>query len=198
MISCNNIQTFNDVDFADYLKFPGYSQSFLKREINGLAPSVEVTNNMKLGSMVDAILTEPHRVDINSPFFDPAKIVALELKKNFGQFIDQFKKQVNYTGMLEYNGFKMPVRGRLDFLLPKISVTDLKYTTSKLKNIPELIKFMGYDNQLWLYCKLSGVKKAYIMAYSEPDKRSQLFSIPVDNPVNNFWANKIEKFGDLI
>jgi hypothetical protein len=65
MILYKNIQSFDDVEFVKYLQMPGYSQSFLKKEINGIAPGVDVTGNMKLGSMVDAILTEPHKVDVD-------------------------------------------------------------------------------------------------------------------------------------
>ena len=83
MIEYKNIQQFQNVAFDKYLSMPGYSQSFLKREVNGVNPGMEVTDNMKLGSMVDAILTEPDKVDISSPFYEPGKSIASEINKSF-------------------------------------------------------------------------------------------------------------------
>lgn len=197
MISYSNRQSFDDIAFAEYLKKPGYSQSFLKREINGVAPGVEVTDNMRLGSMVDQILTEPHKVDMTNDMYIPASEIAKLLKSQYGNYIDYFSKQKNFIADIEYLEHVMTSKGRLDFLLPRIAVTDLKVTASSLKDVPTLVRYMGYDNQLWHYSRLSQVDNAYLMVYSRKDKKANIFKIPVDNPVNEFWAEKILKFGSL-
>lgn len=197
MITYTNIQSFDDIAFGEYLKLPGYSQSYLKAEKNGIAPGVNVTDNMRLGTMVDNILTNPKEVDYDSDLFDAGKSIALEIRKHWGAFIDRFSKQKNYVAEAEYQGFYMPVRGRLDFLLPKLAVIDLKCTNTKLKAIPGLVEFMGYENQLWHYASLSQVKRAYLLIYSRPDKETKLFTVDVSNPVNYFWADKITKFGSV-
>lgn len=196
MIKFQNIVRYDNLPFEQYLKLPGYSNSFLKNEINGVAPGVDVTDNMKLGSMVDAILTEPEKVDMSSPFYEPGKSIALEIRKHFGAFIDKFEKQVSYTGEMVCDNFVMKTKGRLDFLIPKIATIDLKVTTAK--DLPSLIKFMGYDNQLFNYSGLAGTKKAFLMAYIRSQKITRIVQIPVENPVNYFWQEKIIKFGNPI
>lgn len=197
MIVYKDIQEHNDIPFDQYLKMPGLSQSYLKREVNGVAPGVEVSDAMRLGSMVDAILTEPEKVDYKSDLYEAGRSIASEINKSFGSYINAFKKQVNYTAIMSYEGFEMPVKGRLDFLIPKHIVLDLKVTASPLKAVPTLIKYMGYDNQLWNYGGLSQVKKAIIMAYSRKDKKTGLFQVPIDYNPNLFWAEKTTKFGTI-
>lgn len=194
MISYTNIQRHDNIHFQDYLKFEGYSHSFLKHEQNGEKAEIDVTKQMMLGSMVDAILTDsPDKVDMSSELYVPGRNIALEIKNQFGDMIKGFDKQVSYTADVEFKGFKMRTTGRLDFLLPKIAVIDLKVTGAK--DVQSLIRFMGYGNQVWHYCKYAGVKKAYIMIYSIPLKKTEIISIDCSQPVNEFWAGKILKLG---
>lgn len=192
MIEFKNIKRYDELPFDEYLKISAYSNSFMKSEINGIAPGVDVTDNMRLGSMVDSILTEPHKVDVKSEFFEPGKSIALIIKRQFGQFINKFEKQVSYTGDMCFDGFSMPIKGRLDFLVRSLATIDLKITTSK--NIPELINWMGYDNQLFNYSGLAQTPKAFLIFYIRPLKISKIVQIPVGG-VNNFWQEKIIKFG---
>ena len=194
MITYTDIKRYDNVEFGKYLSMPGASQSYLKREINGLLPGMDVTENMRLGSMVDAIITEPHKVNIEDALYEPGKSIASQIKATFGTMIERFEKQISYTGMATYNGWGMVVKGRLDFLLPSLAVIDLKITKTKAKQIPALIEYMGYKHQLYHYCKFAGVTKAYLMIYCQPEKKTFLFNIDVTGH-NEFWAEKIQKFG---
>ncbi len=194
MITYTNIQRHDNIPFTDYLKIGGYSHSFLKYEQNGEKTEIEVTNQMKLGSMVDAILTDAENVDMASEFYVPGRNIARTIKKQFGEMFIHFEKQVSYTAEMEYRGFKMRTTGRLDFGLPHHAVIDLKVT--KAKDVHTLINFMGYKNQVWHYAKMYGVTKAYIMIYSIPIQTTQIVAIDCTEPVNEFWAGKILKLGE--
>lgn len=195
MITVSNIVMMESIPFQEYLQLPGLSHSFLKREVNGITPDLEITDNIRLGSMVDAILTEPGKADMTSHLYEPAKAIAYEIKSKFAAAIKAFRKQVSYTAEMNMDGFIMPVKGRLDFLIPGHAVVDLKIT--KMKDLPALIEHMGYKNQLWSYCQMAQVKVAYLMIYSVPAKKVYLIKIDCSQPGNLFWEEKILKFGKV-
>lgn len=197
MITYSDINKYDNISFEEYLKLGKdyYSHSFLKRERNGIVEPLKITDNIRIGSLVDSIITEPEKADIRSDLYPFAKDISDKIKSEFGSLISYFKKQLSYTGIATYESFNMPVIGRLDFLLEKQAVIDLKVTKSK--NIPELINFMGYKNQLWHYAKLSGVNKAYLLVYSIPNKRTECHFVSVCSDYNEFWADKIINFGKV-
>jgi hypothetical protein len=195
MIEVTNITRYDNVPFEEYLKMPGYSHSFLKREKMGVAEDLTMTDNIRLGSLVDALLTGEDRVDIKSPIYPAAREIALKIREKFESFIHYMQKQVSYTADMSHQGFILPVKGRIDFLLPNIGVVDLKVTQSK--DIRGLIGFMGYKNQLWGYCKMAKVNSAYIMIYSVPLKRTEIIKIDCSFNENSFWREKILAFGKV-
>lgn len=195
MITYSNIQRYDNMDFGDYLNLPGLSHSFLKKEVNGVTAAFDKTPAMELGSLVDGILTSPKSVDFKHELYDAAKNIASKIKSRFGEVIESFEKQSSFTANMEFSGFMMPSKGRLDYLLPKHAIIDLKVTSSK--DIPSLISFMGYDNQLWHYARLAGVRRAYLMVYSKPLKDTSIISCDVTDQNNAFWESKILKFGKV-
>lgn len=195
MIVYKDIVRYDNQGFDDYLKLEGYSHSFLKRNINGVQEAITITENIRIGSLVDKILTEPESADMTDELYPYCKIIAFELKKFFGRSLTVLQSQVSYTATCEYGGFELRVKGRLDFLLEAIAVIDIKVTKSK--QIDQLIEFMGYKNQLWHYCKMANVTKAYLVIYSIPLKQVIIKSVDVSESVNNFWANKIIDFGHV-
>lgn len=195
MITCSNIKRHDNVPFDYYLQMPGYSHSFLKREQNGLSPFFEMTDNIRLGGLVDAIITDPENADMTSHLYNDAKMISSYISNTFSVFLKNSKMQISYTGDLHYEGFTMPVKGRLDMLIEGVSVVDLKLTKSRIKDIDSLTYYMGYANQLWLYSRLSGIRSAYLLFYSTIDKRTHLKNININNDDNLFWKEKILKFG---
>lgn len=193
MLHYTNIQRIDNMPFEDYLNLPGYSHSFLKRERNGVAESLTMTDNIMIGSLVDAILTDPAKADMSHVLYGIARQISAEIKLKFGHIIKHFKKQVSYTGNICFGDFVMPVKGRLDFLLEGIAVVDLKITKSK--DIDGLIEFMGYKNQMWHYCRFPGITKSYLIIYSIPLKQTFIKYIDCSNPFNQFWADKVVMFG---
>jgi hypothetical protein len=195
VITYSDIKRYDNVEFGNYLSKPGYSHSYLKREVNGILPGLDITENISLGKMVDTIITEPHNVNIQDELYEPGKSIVEQIRATFGDLIKRFEMQVSYVGVANYNCWAMRVKGRLDFLLPGHAVIDLKITKTKSKQIPALIDYMGYKNQLWHYCRLAGVTKGYLMIYCQPERKTYLYVVDVSEPVNAFWAEKIEKFG---
>lgn len=195
MIQYKNIIRYDNIAFSDYLKLPGKSHSWLKHQKNGVCSAMAVTDNMLIGSMVDNILTEPHKVDMASEFYPFCKKIVFTIREKFGDMINVFQKQVSYTADVTYDAFTMPTTGRLDFLLWDHAVIDLKCTKSK--DVPALIEFMGYYNQVWHYCKMAGVDKAYLMVYSIPLGKTEIYYYDCSSNYNTFWANKVIEFGSV-
>ncbi len=194
MITISKVRQYLNVPFEDYQKLPGKSTSFLKSEKNGVKPEFIMTDKVRVGSLVDAILTEPKKADMGSPLYPFAKSIAHTLKENFGDMITSFLPQVSYTGLLSYGEFNLPVRGRLDYEFTKFAVIDLKVTYAK--DIDALIEFMKYKEQMNLYCKFLGVTKAYLFIYCVPTKRC--FVHYIDCSVHSeWWADKITSFGTI-
>lgn len=195
MITYTNIQEYKGVEFNTYLSStPGYSHSFLKYEKAGLQRQIEITDKIKIGSLVDSIITEPEKVDMLSPLYNIARDIAACLRKNF-PYIEHFDKQVSYSGIAEYKGFKLPVKGRLDFYRKGVAHIDLKVTAEK--NVRALIAHMGYINSMWNYAKLSKSKNNYILIYSAPLKQAFLIPIDCSGNYNEFWAEKILQYGKV-
>ena len=198
MIRHENIKKFTDVEFEKYLAMPGFSNSFLKSEVNGVSAGIVVSEAMRVGSMVDAILTEPHKVDMTSPFYATGREIAIKVKKEFGDLISKFSPQVNFIGDIVYEeqGFeyRMPTKGRLDWYVENEIVIDLKITKSK--DPRALIEFMQYKEQLWHYSRISKAKSAFIIIHSRPLKKTNLIQIDVSGE-STFWKEKTMKFGTI-
>jgi hypothetical protein len=193
MITLSNIIFHPNIPFQEYLKLKGYSHSFLKREINGVEPEFNETYMTRLGKLVDAILTDPSTADYDDELYPTARRIAIKIMDKFGDFIRKFQKQVSITADANYNGFVFPIKGRLDYLLAGHAVIDLKIT--KATNFKELIEWMGYLNQLWIYCKLAGVKKAYIMIHSITTCKTELIALDVTSEENEFYESAALKYG---
>ncbi len=196
MITYSNIVRYDGLPFDEYLKLPALSHSFLKREKMGITEDLKMTDNIRIGSLVDDIITQPSKADMYSPLYPYARNIAAVIRNRFGSLINQFQKQVSYTADASFGDFTMPVKGRLDFLIPNLAVIDLKVTMSK--DLRGLIEFMGYKNQDWHYSKLSIVPNAYLMIYSIPLKKTEIVKVDCSSNDNPFWGDKITKFGKVL
>jgi hypothetical protein len=194
MITAKNIQCFQGLDFESYKLLPQYNFSFLKNEQAGVAKAVKVTDKMILGSLVDAIRTGG-KIDMAHKLYPHAKKIAAFLYNKFGSVLDAMQPQPSFTGELHYGQFKLPTKGRPDFLLPKKLIVDLKVMHGR--DVRGTINYMRYHDQLFGYAKLAQVDEAYILAYSIPLQTAVFEPVPV-GPTNGFWIDKIIKFGTPI
>jgi hypothetical protein len=194
-ITCTNIQRLESLDFENYKLLPQYNFSYLKMQRAGVAQQIKVTDKIILGKLVDDIRTNGN-VDMSHKLYPHAKQIAAYLYDNFGNVLDYLTPQVSYTGTMEYNGFTLPVKGRPDFELKKRLIIDLKITHAK--NVEGVIKYMRYHDQLYGYGKLAQVPEAYILSYSVPLKQAKIYPVIPITDYNEFWADKIIKFGTAI
>lgn len=184
--------------FDKYKTIGGYSHSFLKREVGGISPEFIQTEKVLLGSLVDSILMQPDDADISSPLWPQAVKIASAIKSTFGGLISQFKSQRSYIAAATHSGLSLRVTGRTDWEIDGHAIIDLKVTgCASDKQFRTLIKHMGYDNQQWNYSKMAGVKKAYLLPYStSANKPLSVISLDCSSDHNQFWADKILKFGE--
>jgi hypothetical protein len=198
MITFHNTKVFNSNDFEEYKKIKGYSHSYLKQEIGGIAPDFNVTDAVRFGSMVDNILTEPTHADITSQIYEDAKEVARLVVSFFGfEFWEECKSQLGFTTEMEYKGLVMPFKGRLDkFSERSKMVIDLKITNSRVKDLDTLIDYMGYKNQLWGYSKGVEAERALLIFFSRKDKKAVVKPINVSENSNVFFEEKILMYGN--
>ncbi len=199
VIIYKDCQQINVQDFNQYLSTPGYSHSFLKSQKGGFVPPFNVTKKVMIGKIVDQILTDSAKVDYRNENYPIAKVIANKIKEKFAPVLAHLQTQVAFTGLAEYKGLTMPVKGILDYLLPKFCVLDLKYTEEQ--HVDKLINYMGYPNQLWNYGKLAKVNKAYILSYSahkaNQSNPCRLIEIPIHQENNYFWENAVLDFGEV-
>jgi len=184
--------------FDKYKTIGGYSHSFLKREVGGISPEFIQTEKVMLGSLVDSILMQPDEADISSPLWPQAVKIASAIKSTFGGLIGQFKSQRSYTAIASHSGLSLKVTGRTDWEIDGHAIIDLKVTGCKSDSqFAALIQQMGYGNQQWNYSKMAQVKKAYLLPYStSANKPLSIISLDCSSDYNQFWADKILKFGE--
>ncbi len=195
MIKYSNLNIVKKLDFQDYLNINAYSYSYLKNENNGEKKEIKETDKIKLGKLVDAILTDNVLLNYNQPLHYAAKKIADKIKDSYKNAFNYLETQVSFTATATYNNVSMLTKGRVDFYFKDLAIIDLKVTHEK--NIKALIDFMQYENQLWHYCKALDVPNAYLLIYSVPLQKLQLLKVNVSNNTNDFWENKILKFGDI-
>jgi hypothetical protein len=190
MITVTNRQRYVGIPFEDYLRLPGYSFSFLNKEMYGVAPEVIETAAMRRGTLVDGILTQPDQVNIHDEQYNEARMIAYHITKTLPM---NLYPQISYTANFTFNGITLPVRGRLDFELPNEVVLDLKVTNQK--NLDNTIRYMNYESQLTGYALMNGAKSGYIAAYVVPLKVVSLRRMDL-NAGMDFWKRKIMKYGE--
>lgn len=194
VINCVNIRRLEGLDFESYKLLPQFNFSFLKGERAGIAKQIHETPKIILGRLVDDILTDG-KPDMLNKLYPHAKKIAAFLIDKFGHIMPFLAKQVSFTGELHYNGMMLPVKGRPDFELLKSLTIDLKVTHAK--DVMGVINYMRYQEQQWLYAKLAQARDAYLLPYSVPLQSARILQLTVGD-YNDFWADKILKFGKLI
>lgn len=194
MITFSNIQRYDNKNFVEYLESPGKSFSFIKKNHYGVKFEMKETDKMILGTLVDKVMTAPHEAQMLHPMYGMAKNIAAKIQERFPYLI-HFDKQVSFSAITTCGEFSLPVKGRLDYLLPNSMVIDLKISQSR--NINSVIRHFEYNDQLWVYSKLAKVPKGYLMIYSVPLETTTIVEIDVSSDHSNFWAGAITTFGKV-
>lgn len=203
-----NIKRYDNLPFDLYKELPGVGHSFLKYAKNGIVEDRVITEKMNLGSLVDLILTDPVAAPMDHPLYFAAQRIAAKIQAEFGQYLQHMQSQVSYTGTVTdpASGLQLAITGRLDYLLPRLAVIDLKVTDAgdkrnPVKSLLELIEFMAYDNQLFGYGGLAEVARKYIMIYSKKLDATYLFTrLTAASDLAKseaWWTDKILEYGTV-
>lgn len=188
MITYTNIKK-KVISDAEYFATKAVSYSFAKANSTGIEKQFTITDKMRLGSLVDGLLTGGLVVnEEHYHLLETAKRIASLIKLK-APYLADCEKQVSFFADINYGELTMPTKGKLDYLLHGYSVIDLKITSES--NINGLIEHFGYQNQLWHYAKLAQVNKAYIAIYSTKTKCFEIKGIDVSGDENEFWRQAI-------
>ena len=151
----------------------------------GILPSFggDKENAYRMGSLFDAVVTEPHKIDLyqmtiaetdytfTNEELATCKAMKKKLEENkiYQTFLLQnpnFQKEA-YIENFPFDGFTLNMRGKLDFFIAGM-VVDLKSTAcTSQKAFENACEQFGYYRQMWLYCKLTNVKRAMIFGVSK-------------------------------
>lgn len=170
------------ISFEDYLKIPAFSFSGLR----GGAPETP-TPAMQLGTRVDNYRFEPHKYD--GVDYARVKACAQVLNNVLGKA--RPRVQVSVIANLVHNGKYLPVKGRIDMLLPNL-VADLKI--SKMDLVASVNHFR-YDWQVSGYSKMSGCSRAMIISINPLTFKPSLMNIPI---VTDWWEHQILTHGKAL
>lgn len=197
MIEFKETKTYQDMSFGDYLGLIGYSNSFFKFEKEGKVEPIKGSEKMAFGSLVDDLLTDPKAADLTNPRLDEAKGAAAKVIEFFTpEVYEGITKQLSMTSLMgnEREGY-IPVKGRIDFLMAGC-VADLKCTEAHYNQLPTLVKYMGYDKQVWFYSKMLGLDTNYgiILFYLVKSKVLVPQKVIFDGSQEAYFQSKFHKF----
>lgn len=164
------------------------------------------------GSIYDAIVTEPHKIDFirkryNGIEIDP-KLFALATRMKQNLLADELgsylvknsgkQRVITDNVKLIHNGipFQLRMRCKLDFDLPQIRLaSDLKSTAAATQQeFDNAVTMFDYDRQAAVYMTLCHAEKFIIIAASKRNK--SIFKVLIDKK-SPLYKSGMEKFTDL-
>lgn len=203
-----------------YFNRPEVSNSDLTELKNYLYPRIQFGDKekaFKFGTLLDAIVTEPDRVDyfklkVDDVQYDPHDFALAEemyrsLRKEArkDQFLnkvleaaDTQKFMVNKAQVFEYGNFKytLDTRCKWDWWLPAFGFGgDLKSTAAETqKQFEEAIDFFDWDRSRAWYMDIAGSNQDFIYAVSK--KNCKVFKAFIKRGDETYNKGK-EKYGEL-
>jgi len=141
-------------------------------------------DNFRLGTLFDALVTEPHLIDLNRQIiigtgYEFSEKEYLTMQKmheslrndiTFSEFIslrpssqkEIYCENFSFDGSVELN-----MKAKLDWQLPGL-VVDLKTTSAKTEeSFNYAFEMFGYHRQMRLYCELTESRTAFTFAVSK-------------------------------
>lgn len=189
----HDLQILHNIPFEEYLSLPGISYSTIKSEGKGFAP----TSKMRLGTDVHSYISDPSGCsnDINIPLVKPiANLIITEI----GSLYKIVEKEVVVTCLMEFGGFIMKYKGRIDLKVKNLLIIDLKVA----EDVEKTIYYFGYDHQIEGYCIPLGIPQGIIIGVSpkkvDPKtKLNQVKRIAV-RVKYSWWEQKVAQWGRKI
>jgi hypothetical protein len=170
-------------------------------------------NAYRMGTLVDAIITEPEKLNIFKRTIDnynytPEEIeLAKEMKRAYlkdelcsmFQGLSQFQNVFSNRIEIDYEGFvfNLMMRCKFDLWMPRLTHgADIKSTVcTTQKQFEEACYHFDYDRQRAVYMNLSGAKKDLIIGISK--KNMKIFKVPITRESEFFKSgmNKLSEDG---
>lgn len=167
--------------------------SWLKKQFSPMA-DFDPTEAYKFGTLIDAMITEAHRVDFYKMTVDDVQYtkdqfdLAEEMKKSFmndqlcANLLKMSSTQAvsihpNFKIQYEDVEFEMPVRCKWDLLLPTWGA-DIKSTTAtSQKQFVDAIYYFDYHRQRAWYMDIIGSDQDMLIGISKVNKK--IFKVPI-------------------
>lgn len=189
-------ETLQAID--NYYRLPEVSNSdlsWLKLTMLSTQARIDFENAYRLGSLVDAMITEPARVNyftftLDDEVFTPFEFYQCEqmkaafkrdefcmglLKQSTGQMV------MRETMSFDYGNFEFFLRMRCKYDLYSNILKwggDIKSTTATTqKQFEEVARHFDYDRQRACYMKISGAKRDMLIGISKVNNK--IFKIPI-------------------
>lgn len=176
-----NQQYHKGYDFEAYQALQGHSYSSIK---GGTFAS---TPKMRLGTAVHNFLLEPEKYDhSNREIVYP---IANAVMAHLGDVLAFLDTELSVTCDMNYEGFTMPYRGRVDMVRCGKIVVDLKVSEIPLnRSVP----FFGYANQLTGYCLATSCDHGMIIRVCPKTYKVEKTIIRQNV---QFWEKKVLELG---
>lgn len=188
--------------------------SWLKKKFMPYEKIVDLEQAYRFGTLIDCMITEPHKVDYfqlscagNKYSADEFKL-AEAMKKSF--YRDPLARMMAENSVyqkvsirkgfeIEYDGlaFQLDVRCKWDlFAEPKLKVSgDIKSTTATTqKQFEEAVRYFDYDRQRAWYMDIEGTNKDLLIGISK--KNCQVFKVPIGRGSELYESGK-RKYQEL-
>lgn len=204
----------------DYYSRKEVSNSILTELKNLLYPQTfygDKEKAFKFGNLIDAMITEPHRVDFYNmmvddvPYLEEDFLLAVEMRKSLimearkDQFLanvlkasDTQKVSIRKDQVFEYGSFEytLDTRCKWDWFLPIVNFGgDLKSTASTTqKQFEEAIDFFDWDRSRAWYMDIVGSNQDFIYAISK--KNCKIFKYFIKRGDATYERGK-EKYNEL-
>ena len=165
----------------------------------------------RFGTLVDAIITEPEKLDFFNRTIDDYSYSAEEieianlmkrayLKDEYcrsSHRLAVFQKVFAHPVQLEHEGFEfsLAMRCKFDRWFPAIGAgDDLKSTAcTTQKQFEEAIRYFDYDQQRAVYMTLSGSKRDMLIGISK--ENFKIFKVPITRD-SELFKTGMQKFQD--
>lgn len=201
---------------TDYYKIQGYCSNSALSKYNDSAFKVDATEAYRLGSLFDAVVTDPaliNRLDntitgTDYKFTDLEYKRALKMKANMLNnpiakvIFEHSQTQTEYfteslTGTFNNIQFGVPFKSRLDFDASKKMglIADLKRTFAKTQmQFEKAFDFFSYDRQAYCYMRMTNVERMVFIGVSS--QNDDVFIININKNDAKYLSGK-EKFNRL-
>lgn len=186
--------------------------SWLKLELLSSQERKDFTDAYRMGSLVDAMITEPERINYFKFTLDGEQYTKEEfdlcesMKHSFRR--DEFCKSLllQSTGQMvmanmvsiDYGGFifGLPMRCKYDLWSDRLKWGgDIKSTTAtSQKQFEEAIRYFDYDRQRVVYMTISEAPKDMLIGISKVN--GKIFKVPIQRG-DALWQSGLEKMTGL-